>query len=476
MATEAETTAKPIRIGLNLTTRRAILVTTDLVMVCGAAVLALVGWSITARQPFSGEFMAVRLWWLPVLGVVWLLLSRLTDMYDLYITIRRGETFRRLAGVVLLHLALYVFVFFFAPRDSLPRLFLLFYLMGAFMLVAMGRLTYGLLLTQSIFQQKMLILGAGWGGKELLRMLKADDIRDFCVVGFVDDDRKKRNLEVDGTPVLGGSDDLPSLVRENEVDIVVVAISHELNASVFQSLLDCQAEGIRVVRMSGLYESLTGRVPVQHIRNDWLLPSQVEGGQPGLTYRVFNWLLDACFVLFGGLLLAVIFPAVALAIKLDSPGPVFYRQVRSGLGGRSFELLKFRSMVPDAEEESGARWAEMQDARVTCVGRFLRRTRIDELPQVINVLRADMSFIGPRPERPEFISKLQEEIPFYRARLAVRPGLTGWAQVRYRYGNTEEDALVKLQYDLYYIKSRSIIVDLSILFRTLIVILTMKGV
>jgi lipopolysaccharide/colanic/teichoic acid biosynthesis glycosyltransferase len=166
---------------------------------------------------------------------------------------------------------------------------------------------------------------------------------------------------------------------------------------------------------------------------------------------------------------------VALLIKLASPGPILYHQVRLGRGGVPFELLKFRSMVADAEEESGPQWAALDDPRVTRVGRFLRVTRLDELPQVLNILRGDIHLIGPRPERSEFIAELEQEIPFYRARLAVKPGLTGWAQVKYRYGNTVEDALMKLEYDLYYIKNRSAALDLSILLKTVGVILLFKG-
>jgi lipopolysaccharide/colanic/teichoic acid biosynthesis glycosyltransferase len=171
----------------------------------------------------------------------------------------------------------------------------------------------------------------------------------------------------------------------------------------------------------------------------------------------------------------VLLPFIAAAIKLESPGPVFYRQMRAGQGGRPFQLLKFRTMIAGAEADGQARWARAIDARVTRVGRLLRRTRLDELPQLFNVLRGDMSLIGPRPERPELIAVLEQEIPFYRARLLVKPGLTGWAQVNYGYGRSVEDARVKLEYDLYYIKQQSIWLDLVILFRTVEVVLGMKG-
>jgi lipopolysaccharide/colanic/teichoic acid biosynthesis glycosyltransferase len=177
----------------------------------------------------------------------------------------------------------------------------------------------------------------------------------------------------------------------------------------------------------------------------------------------------------GLLVFGLILPILALIIKLDSPGPVFYRQPRSGRAGRPFQVLKLRSMRMDAERDGQARWALPNDKRVTRVGRFLRSSRLDEAPQLLNVLKGEMSFIGPRPERPEFIAQLQQEIPFYRTRLVVRPGLTGWAQVNYRYASSVEDALVKLQYDLYYVKHQSVYLDLVILLKTIGVVLTMRG-
>jgi lipopolysaccharide/colanic/teichoic acid biosynthesis glycosyltransferase len=173
--------------------------------------------------------------------------------------------------------------------------------------------------------------------------------------------------------------------------------------------------------------------------------------------------------------LVILFPFVALAIYLNDPGPIFYRQERTGRRGQSFYLLKFRSMITDAEKYGKAVWATQDDPRITRVGKFLRLTRIDELPQIWNVLKGDMSIVGPRPERPVFIAQLQEEIPFYRMRLSVKPGLTGWAQINYRYGSTVEDAIKKLEYDLYYIKHQSLLLDVLIILRTIKVVLLFRG-
>jgi exopolysaccharide biosynthesis polyprenyl glycosylphosphotransferase len=229
------------------------------------------------------------------------------------------------------------------------------------------------------------------------------------------------------------------------------------------------------VRVLRLYEQITGRVPIEHLEADWLVTSFMERVRLDSVSLVVQRLLDLVGGLAGLVPLLVLLPFVGLAIRLESPGPIFYRQVRAGRGGRPFWLLKFRTMIDGAEADGQARWATAGDARVTGVGRFLRRARLDELPQVWNVLRGDMSLVGPRPERPELITLLEQNIPFYRARLLVKPGLTGWAQVNYGYGRSVDDAQVKLEYDLYYIKHQSLWLELIILFRTIAVVLGMKG-
>jgi exopolysaccharide biosynthesis polyprenyl glycosylphosphotransferase len=241
------------------------------------------------------------------------------------------------------------------------------------------------------------------------------------------------------------------------------------------ALMDCHERGVSVTPMALLYERITGKVAVEHIGDEWYLALPVQQSGTITLYRFIKRVMDLC----GGFLLSLIFlavlPFVAAAIKLDSRGPVFYFQERVGLHGRPFRVRKFRSMVQDAEGDGQARWAVKGDSRVTRVGALLRKTRLDELPQVLNVISGEMSLVGPRPERQQFIEQLQQQIPFYRARLAAKPGLTGWAQVSYGYGATVEDALIKLQYDLYYIKYPSPWFDLTIMLRTIGVVLRMKG-
>ncbi|MGQ9502805.1 MAG: exopolysaccharide biosynthesis polyprenyl glycosylphosphotransferase, partial [Anaerolineae bacterium] len=326
-----------------------------------------------------------------------------------------------------------------------------------------------------VLRQRALVVGAGWAGRTIARLLREQANPEFEMLGFIDDDAAKQGSSLDGLPVLGTGHDLLSVAHRLGADTIIYAITHQLSGAMFRALLDCQAAGLAVVRMPALYEALTGRVPVDHIRSDWLLPGEIEGGQISFFYQLVVHVMDLTFALLGGILLALLGPLIALLIKLDSPGPVFFRQIRSGRGGVPFQLFKFRSMRTDAEATTGARWATEDDPRITRVGRWLRRTRLDELPQILNILRGDIHLIGPRPERPEFIAQLEKEIPFYRARLAVKPGLTGWAQVKYRYGSTVEDARIKLEYDLYYIKHRSLGLDLQILLQTIGVMLALKG-
>lgn len=223
-----------------------------------------------------------------------------------------------------------------------------------------------------------------------------------------------------------------------------------------------------------LDENLTSRIPVEHIKDQWhlSLPIQVVASP---FYFCWHNVMDGVFVIIGTVVLVVILPILALLIYLDSPGPIFYSQERLGLRGKSFCIYKFRSMQTDAERAGHAVWATEGDPRVTRIGRVMRAIHLDELPQVLNILRGDMSLIGPRPEREAFAAELERDAPFYRFRLTVKPGLTGWAQVKYPYGNTKEDALIKLEYDLYYIKHQSLMLDIFIIFKTIGEIVLHRG-
>jgi exopolysaccharide biosynthesis polyprenyl glycosylphosphotransferase len=270
---------------------------------------------------------------------------------------------------------------------------------------------------------------------------------------------------------------LPQVVIDHAVAELIVAYNNELPGDVFAGMMACYEQGITVVIMPLLYERITGRVPIEHTgQNYWSVVFSVEN-RP-LTQRLYfviKRLMDIAFAVIGLVAFGVVLAPIALLITLDSPGPVFYRQERVGQGGKCFIIYKLRTMQPDVERETGPRWTTDGDPRRTRVGKVLRMMRLDELPQLLNVLRGEMSMIGPRPERPAFVQQLTEQIPFYRTRLVARPGLTGWAQVCYPYASTAEEALHKLQYDLYYIRHQSVALDVQILLRTLAQVITFQG-
>jgi sugar transferase (PEP-CTERM system associated) len=294
------------------------------------------------------------------------------------------------------------------------------------------------------------------------------------IVGFVDPDPARVGTAILNPGVIGTIEDIPSIVRAKKVDRVVVSLVDARGKLPVDKLLEMKLDGVTFDHLASVYEQYTGKIAVENLRPSWLIFSS--GFKKSRLLSMSKRLLDVVAAAVGLMLALPLMLLIAVAIRLTSNGPVLYHQRRVGRHGRIFIVHKFRSMRTDAEAESGPVWAARDgDTRVTRLGAVLRRSRLDEMPQFWNVLRGDMSFVGPRPERPEFVSGLTQQIPFYGQRHVVRPGLTGWAQVRYTYGATVEDALQKLQYDLYYIKNLSIALDLFIIFSTVKTVLLRKG-
>jgi sugar transferase (PEP-CTERM system associated) len=273
--------------------------------------------------------------------------------------------------------------------------------------------------------------------------------------------------------VIGTIDDIPSIVRDRGVDRVVVSLADARGQLPMDKLLEMKLDGVSFDHLASVYEEYTGKIAVENLRPSWLIFST--GFKKSAWLAAAKRALDLVAATIGIVVAAPIMILVAAAIRRTSVGPALYHQERVGRHGGLFTVHKFRSMRIDAEATTGAVWASIDDPRITPLGRFLRRTRLDELPQLWNVLKGDMSFVGPRPERPEFVQQLTQEIPFYGQRHVVRPGLTGWAQVRYTYGASVEDALMKLQYDLYYIKNLSLALDLYIIFSTIKTVVLRRG-
>jgi sugar transferase (PEP-CTERM system associated) len=346
----------------------------------------------------------------------------------------------------------------------------------AFLLTTIGLIAWRTILLAAWSQHQMtaqvLVLGTGQVGR-LIADLEPTSARPFRVIGYLDDVPEASDLVPAGYALLGKIQDLDVLVEETRPDIVVVAQIDRRGCFPTKALLECRLRGIRVEDWPTFYEKATGKILVTAVRPSWLIFS--DGFVKTARTEIVKRLFDITVSLIGLVLAAPIMALVALAIKLESSGPILYRQPRLGQNGCVFILNKFRSMRQDAEKHTGPVWTTTKDTRITRVGAVLRRTRLDELPQLVNVLVGHMSFIGPRPERPEFVTELQKTIPFYMERLAVKPGITGWAQVRYQYGSSVEDAVEKLQYDLYYIKNLSLFLDLLIVLNTVQVVLFARG-
>jgi exopolysaccharide biosynthesis polyprenyl glycosylphosphotransferase len=330
------------------------------------------------------------------------------------------------------------------------------------------RIAYTVVIYKTLGLERVLFLGSHAIGIELAQRLVDRPQIGLVAVGFLNDSTPPGTL-LGGVPVLGTISELRRMVSEVKPTRIVVSLAERRQSLPVQQLLDLRFSGIRIEEAATLYESLFGRVSTQQLRPSQLIFSSELGPQP------WNMRLQAMYS-FAVSIIALIIAApvmllVAIAVATTSRGPILYRQRRVGLHGVPFTVLKFRSMAVDAEAKTGAVWATRNDPRVTRVGRFIRRTRLDELPQLINVLRGEMAIVGPRPERPEFVATLSEQIPFYQQRHYVKPGLTGWAQINYKYGDTIEDTIVKLEYDLYYIKNLSPSLDAFILFHTLKIML-----
>jgi len=335
------------------------------------------------------------------------------------------------------------------------------------------RILYSYLLEQSIFKQNVLIVGAGWAGKTILHEINVAKKSGMKAVGFIDDDPSKKGNLIDGYPVLGDRYSINNVILQNEIDLIIAAITHEKHADLIKALINCSWKGIDIIDMPAIYEQLTGKIPFKHINNMWMLHIAI--GKPKLYSRLIKPILEAINALILFILLIPVMVVIAIVIKCDSRGRIFYTQERVGKDGRKFTIMKFRTMVENAESLTGAVYAADNDPRITKIGRFLRKWRLDEIPQLLNVIKGDMSLVGPRPERHVFIKEFEEKIPFYTQRLLVRPGLTGWAQVKFPYASSIEQTEEKLQYDLYYIKNMSFILDFVVFLKTIRVVLFGKG-
>jgi exopolysaccharide biosynthesis polyprenyl glycosylphosphotransferase len=411
--------------------------------------------------------------WFYLLPIIWLFL--LIELYDPHVAGSGRKTTRGIALAAFLGLVAYALVFIVREDTNLPRVGVGAFLLLASVLTLLWRMIFIRLYKTTGQRRRMLLIGAGKAGQTLAELYNSLGTRSFNLIGYVDDDRAKVGKTICGLRVLGSSTHLLTLIDVHHISDLVIAINGEIQGATFQSILDAQEKGVEVTRMPILYEEMTGRVPIHHLESDWIIRSFVDGLHVSGFYELTKRLLDIFGGIVGLLIFAITSPFLSLAVALDSGFPVFYSQPRLGKGGLVFKIYKYRTMRQDAEADGEAKTTLENDPRVTRVGRFMRKTRLDELPQFWNVLRGEMSLVGPRAERPELVAEYQKQVPFYRARLLVKPGLGGWAQINYGYVASVTETAVKIEYDLYYIKHRTFAMDFQIILRTVGTVLRRTG-
>jgi len=439
---------------------------------------------------FCAVFLASSLFFLPTLGpielflVIWpkVLLVALVAQFSLYFNdlyeIRVSESTLDLAthllqAVGMMSVALAV-IYFLWPAAIIGRWVFFLSLVFLIALLVSWRFLYTLAIRRRMFTSKTLMVGAGELAADILKAVSQRKDLSYDILGILSHPEEKTVIAEDqGLPLRHGFENLCDLAELEEVSSIIVALDDKRGIMPYKELLNCKVRGLSVIDGESFYERITGRLLVEKINPGWLIFS--DGFRKSSLTRFLKRLVDFVTAVVMLILFLPVMVIVAAAVKLDSPGPVVFSQERVGEEGRVFMIHKFRSMRKDAEEETGPVWAEKDDPRITRVGRVIRKLRIDELPQLLNILSGEMSFVGPRPERPYFVERLRRTAPYYNERFTVKPGLSGWAQVMYAYGASEEDALEKLKYDLYYIKNMSLVLDLVVIFHTVKIVLLGRG-
>ncbi|MBL8693902.1 MAG: TIGR03013 family PEP-CTERM/XrtA system glycosyltransferase [Planctomycetes bacterium] len=423
-------------------------------------------------------------------AVVCIVILGFQDLYEWRISMNSRERNQRLVAAFGLSFVILAALFFYAQeahpliafgvlgedvRMRMWRFFLTVFL--TFTVLAGWRTLFHSLVSRWQLAERVLVVGTGELAMSLAREIADHRDAGFEIAGMVpgpnEKPRRARRRDPHVEVVSRPMDELYDVARERGVRRVVVALQDRRSALPVEALLRCRLAGLTIEEREVMYERVTGKIAVEAIRPSYLIFG--DGFHKTPLTMALKRVLDILASATGLILSLPITIPTAILIKLDSPGPLFYRQPRVGKDGRHFEVLKFRSMRADAEKNTGPVWARAGDDRVTRVGRFIRKTRIDEIPQMWCVLRGEMSFVGPRPERPFFVDELAREIPFFLERQTVKPGITGWAQINYPYGSSKADAIQKLQYDLFYIKNMSVFFDLLVIFRTIKVVVLRKG-
>jgi sugar transferase (PEP-CTERM system associated) len=408
-----------------------------------------------------------------LIAVVFQLSMHLNDIYGFRGTRPSKEYAVRIFQALALATAVLCFLFFTVPELTIGRgIFAYSVVISTIFLIIWHNFLRLFLGTQTP-HTNLLVLGTGNLACEAVREILRHPELGIKVVGFVDDNPELVGVSIVNPKVIGLYQDLPQIVADGKIDHIVVGLKDRRGKLPIKELLDLKTRGVAIEDATTFYERIAGKIPIENLKPSWMVFNSGfdVSKRMLLQKRILSVLLSAVLlVLFSPIILLLM-----LLIRLDSKGPIFYRQERVGQDGRTFMLVKFRSMYENAEENTGPVWCKEGDNRVTRIGRLMRKTRLDELPQFYNVFRGDMSLVGPRPERPHFVQQLAEAIPFYPLRHVIKPGITGWAQINYGYANTLDHTVEKLQYDLFYIKNMSWVLDGLIMLETIKTILVKKG-
>ncbi|MFL5697744.1 MAG: sugar transferase [Ktedonobacteraceae bacterium] len=417
----------------------------------------------------------VSLVWTCLALVSWSIAANITQVQHLNCasSLLKGPLYALCTLVLMLTFCVLLWYLFIGVGVISYTKLMLFFLAVAVPAFGTWRLLLAEILRLPRFRRQAVIVGVSAAGETIARELLSAKHPSVNVLGYISVSVDER-AQWGGPPILGGRSMLRYLAHNDMIDMIIMALDYKANPELFQEAFEASQLGISVVPMAVIYESTSGKIPLEHIGDQWYVALQTERIISPL-YLCWRKALDLTFGLCGLVMLCLVLPVLATLIYLDSPGPIFFSQERAGYRGRTFRILKFRSMSTEEKHTRRATWVTKGDVRVTRVGRLLRAAHLDELPQALNILRGDMSLIGPRPERPEYVAELEKDNSLYCYRLSVKPGITGWAQVKYGYGSGEQDELVKLQYDLFYIKHRSFLLDILIILKTVIEVILCHG-
>lgn len=444
-----------------------LLVTGDLVILYCALVLMII---LRYREDSFSYIWGLHIAPFSILFFIWVLTFISLGLYEVSITKNERRFIERLAHAVITNTFIGIVIFYVIPYFQItPRANLFIILLLSSFFIFIWRYLFNSVVAKAS-ADRVLFFGLSNDILELADYLKNNPQFAFQPVVYITTGEEKETYSV--RPLYQFDHNIKDLIKKFSVQTVIISRDIADNKALVRMFFEIIPLGIRIIHFPTFYETITGKIPVSLINEAWFLAHFIHTRH--YLYEKIKKFFDVVLAIIFAVPTLILFPFIALLIRMDTKGPIFYKQARIGKDGHTIEIIKFRSMIANAEKNK-PQWADENDPRVTRIGSFLRKTRLDELPQLWNVLRGEMSFIGPRPERPEFVSMLEREIPFYAMRHIITPGLTGWAQINFPYGASKEDALEKLQYDLYYIKHRSFILDILILLRTIVVVFSSQG-